>query len=186
MLKLRCGDFEIEFSDQTNHTFGSADNLRRYERESYVGTDGYIVSQHAVVVKQDGEEIASHILAAGGGGTGIGERSALTHENQVILAIGDHLCALEVPSLDVIWRTQVDDATCFGVHLPPRRDCLISHGELSISRLDFGGNMVWQSYGADIFTGELQTFENHIEVVDWNGWRYSFDSESGTSVLLKK
>lgn len=184
MLLLKFAEFQIEISNQLNHTFGSVDNVRRFDRETYVGSEGYISSQHAVVVKQNEEEIASHIFAADGGASGIHDHSALIHQNRLLLAVGNHLCALEIPSLDVIWKTQVDWATCFGVHLPPRRDCLISHGELDISRLSFDGKIEWQSGGADIFTGGLQTFEDHIEVEDWNGQRGRFDIKNGKSELI--
>jgi hypothetical protein len=184
MLYFKFAKFQIEISNQLNHSCGSVDNVRRFDRETYLGTDGHVSSQHAVVLKrdeEDEEEIASHLFAAHGGASGIHEHSAVIHNNRLLLAVGNRLCALEIPSLDVVWKTKVDMVTCFGVHLPPRCDCLISHGELDISHLDFDGKIEWQSGGADIFTGDFEIFENHIEAEDWNGQRYHFDIKNGKS-----
>lgn len=184
MLKLHCGAFEITVANDSNYTFGSVDNARHYARETYLGVEGYISSQHAVIVIRDDEEVTSHLLAAEGGGTGINEHSALIYDNHLFVAVSSCLCALQIPSLDLIWKAKVDFGTCFGVHLPPQKDGLISHGELEISRVSFDGKIEWQSSGADIFTGDFQVFENCIEAEDWNGWRYRFDMKTGDSELL--
>jgi hypothetical protein len=183
MLPLRYGDFEVVVSDQAGHKPGSADNLRRFDRETCLSDDYYLSSHHAVVVSRDDEEIASRLLSSFGF-SGIYDHSALIHEDRLILTVGNCLFALEIPTLNLVWKTQVDYGACFGVHLPPSRDCLISHGEQEISRLDFDGQIEWQSSGADIFTGSFGIFENHIDAVDFNGWRYRIDVKTGKTKVI--
>jgi hypothetical protein len=91
---------------------------------------------------------------------------------------------LSIPELDLLWQTQADQITCFGLYA--YNDTYIVHGELGISRLDKDGKILWQKTGADIFTtleGEniFEIADSYILVKDWEHRLYKFDFD-GNSV----
>jgi len=75
--------------------------------------------------------------------------------------------------------TEVDFATCFGIHLSSDGQVLISHGELSISRLAENGDVVWERCGRDIFTGQLEMHTTSVQVRDFDDKSYRFDLATG-------
>ena len=62
---------------------------------------------------------------------------------------------VELPALTTRWVRQVDEATCFGVHICPDCRSLVSRGEIQISRITLAGDTLWRGGGPDIFTGDL-------------------------------
>ena len=88
------------------------------------------------------------------------------------------LFCLSIPTLELLWRCQGDEATCFEVF--SYKDSYIVHGEVQISRIDRDGNIKWQRSGADIFTTPegLDTFiinHDYILATDWEYRRYKFN-----------
>jgi len=179
MLKLIAGNHEIAVDNDDTYTPGSADNRLTYDHVYHLGPDSYVTSQHSVRVTGEDGEATSCVLTAGGGASGIHEHSAIILDSACFIAVGPFVASLSLPALDLMWSTQTDDATCFGIHKPPTHNCLISHGELLIARLTLTGTMVWQAGGADIFTNGCTVHESSIEAVDFYDRRYSFDIETG-------
>ena len=180
LMLIPHGEYLLRIVNDPNYTLRSVDNLRNYERVSCLGEGGsYLSSGHAVVVERDEEEIASHLLVADGGASGVHPHCALVHNRRVYLAVGRWICALEIPTLELVWKTQVDWATCFGVYISEKHECLISHGELQIARLEWDGEIRWQSSGADIFTGAFSLRADEVEAEDFYGQRYRFSIQNG-------
>ena len=179
MLKLLAGNHEIAVDNDDSYTPGSADNQHTYDHAYHLGPDSYVSSRHSIRVTGEDRAVTSCILTAGGGASGIHEHSAIIFDSACFIAIGPFIASLSLPTLDLIWSTQTDDATCFGIHKPPTHNCLISHGELLIARLPLTGTIVWQAGGADIFTNGCTVHENSIEAVDFYDRTYSFDIETG-------
>lgn len=118
------------------------------------------------------------ILSAGGGCSSANDRSALVLDAALFVAIGDSVVALRIDRGDVAWTRAADAATVFGLHTTLRREALIVHGELAISRWTPGGVREWERSGRDIFTGGLSVTPAGIEVFDFNDGRYLL-SEAG-------
>src|SRR5262249_18552 len=78
--------------------------------------------------------------------------SAVIVKGGCVVGVGDMLCSLSLPTLDLRWATKVDTATCFGVYYCPQHDCLLSHGESEIARVSISGQIVWSAGGKDIFS----------------------------------
>jgi hypothetical protein len=173
---------ELSFLNDPLHTRRSVDNLRVYKKEHLLGEDGY--SRHAVIVEQKEREIASCIIFADGGATIIHERSAVILNDTCFLAAGAYVCALTIPTLDLLWRTQTDEATCFGIYHSPKHQCLISHGEISITRLDYSGWIAWSRSGRDIFSEGFTLNEDHAEAIDFNHTKYRFDLATGHGTII--
>ncbi|WDD91209.1 hypothetical protein Bsp3421_001111 [Burkholderia sp. FERM BP-3421] len=157
------------------YSFGSADNARTYPIEVRL-LAGHPTSAHAVVLDGRG----AMIVGAGGGCSAVHARSAVAIDDRLYLAVGDHIACLSL-SLPhrLVWATQVDVATCFGILWDGTRAVLISHGELEIARLSLQGEVMWTTSGADIFTGVCSLQPDHVAVVDFNETHYRLDYETG-------
>lgn len=180
MVTLRWQSHEIEIRVDPTYSPGSVDNLRTYNREVSLGAPGeQLGSRYGVTVATDGQEIASCIVLGAGGSTTVHERTAVVSGGRLFLAIGNHVCAFKLPSLEHEWDLETDAATCFGVVAVAGQDALISHGELEIMRLSLDGAVVWRQAGRDIFTGELTIDTTGVQVTDWNGDRYRYNVATG-------
>lgn len=136
-------------------------------------------SRHVLTCREaDGTEHTC-VLLASAGATGVHTHSLAVVEGHCFVAVGDHVCALTLPSLALSWATEVDWATCFGIYSSPRHRCLISHGELSVARVSLAGAIEWSAGGSAIFTEGFRLDEDVIEVIDFGGCAYRFDVRTG-------
>jgi len=155
----------------------SADNKHSYDRV-YRFAD-HQSSVHGVKVFADGDLLASAVLIAGGGASGIHDHSALAGPKIIYIAVGDHVVCLSLPTLELAWATKTDQATCFGVHAISGSSDVLSHGELEIARVSDTGRILWSNSGKDIVTGEVSIHDHAVKAVDFEGKSYAFDLLTG-------
>jgi hypothetical protein len=121
--------------------------------------------------------VSTAVIGAAGGGTGIHETSYIVKKDRIVICCSDSIFCLSLPSLQLLWRTKADSATCFQVYA--FQSGYVIHGELQISRLNEHGLVLWQRGGADIFTsvegGLFELTEHCIIVRDWQNRLYKFD-----------
>jgi hypothetical protein len=164
----------------------SAESLREYEHEiDLTGEPFLLSSSHGLKVEKDGRILSSLLLLAVGGASGVHPHSAFLHGDRCIVAVGNQVCALQLPELTMIWKTEVDWATCFGVFHSLKHECYISHGEGEIARLDYNGQIEWTQGGPDIFTGDLELLDDRVEVFDFNGTKFVFAIGDGKLLSFK-
>lgn len=168
----------VELINERAYTFGSVDNVRRYKFEKHFDKEYLSSSIHGVLL--NGEPLA--VFGSSGGGTGIHEHSALLMNDDLYLAVGNHLVCMALQPFKLKWDIQPDEATCFGICYKPRHSALLSHGELEIVRLSTDGKVLWHSSGADIFTGKFELLPEYIQVIDFNGKVYRFSYDNGYEV----
>lgn len=188
MLRLPFRQFEILVDNDSAYLFDTSDSPRNYKRSYRLDDEPYRPSSlHSVrIVSTDDEsEIASCILGAAGGATGIHEHWAVIQGDSLIIAVGPFLVALHLPTLELNWKTKTDQATCFGVYNSPANGCYISHGEMEIARVSYGGEIEWTQGGADIFTNGFTLSENCVTAVDWNQNVYVWDIKTGEPVTIR-
>lgn len=188
-LTIPYQDYEVvliaESPDIPRYDPRSADNACTPEQEYFFGDEGYQPrSRHRVSVRQSDRTIASRVLLAVGGATGVHAHSAFVRGDTCFVAVGPFVCALELPTLRLLWHTRVDSATCFGIYDAPGYESIISHGELEIARLSYSGELRWTAGGRDIFTEGFELHERHAEAVDFYGTRYRFELEEGRSQIV--
>jgi hypothetical protein len=149
MNRHQYKDFIIELLDDPTYKVGSADNKFNYSK-FFFGDGGqeYPTSKHGVKVYQDYEIIDSCIIIGSGGATGINQNSSLLDNSQLLVCCCDTVFCLTLPYLDLKWKTQADQATCFQIF--KQQDDYIVHGELQVVKLDRDGNKKWVFGGADI------------------------------------
>jgi len=171
--------YELELINEPTYTPGSTDKLRPYSREYDFAAAEYPNSRHGLVLREGGIVRQSCILLASGGASGIHEHSAIMVGSTCFVAVGDTLCGLALPSLDLLWHRQVDTATCFGVYFSAKHDCLISHGELEIARVSLSGEILWSLGGADIFSEGCELHSDYVEAIDFNRTVYRIAIATG-------
>ncbi|MBW8864150.1 MAG: hypothetical protein JF609_04355 [Verrucomicrobia bacterium] len=180
VLKLAFEQYTIVLEDDHNYSVNSADNTRSYSQHHQLTDGGYqFSSKHSVSLFRDNEPVNSCIVLAEGGASGIHPHSAAIHRECCFIAVGPMIGCLKLPTLDLVWKTKVDLATCFGIHHSVKHSCLISHGECDIARLDYDGKIVWSHGGKDIFTEGFSISEDFVTATDFNWERYRFDIGTG-------
>lgn len=184
MQSLTVGDYRLDITNDPPHFDGSADNLHSYDILHSLDGDAVTpTSRHALRLFRNDEQIRSCLLSAGRGASGVHENTVLIHDCNCIIAVGPFIASVAVPSLELNWATQTDDASCFGVYESPNHKCLLSHGELLIARVTHSGTIVWQTGGADIFTNGFQIDGDVIRVTDFYDRNYTLDIETGREIV---
>ncbi|NQU53914.1 MAG: hypothetical protein HQ522_15400 [Bacteroidetes bacterium] len=127
---------------------------------------------------ESGIELNSSIIGAEGGATVLHKTSQIIEKNRILICCGDSVFCLDLPKLNLNWKTKVDEITAFEMF--KINDGFIIHGEIEISRIDNHGNIVWQNAGADIFvTPEgkdgFEIKDHFIKVKDWENRIYKWD-----------
>ncbi len=152
--------------------------MRRYKFEKHFDKEYVPSPTHGVLL--NGEPLV--VLGSSGGGTGIHEHSAILLNDDIYLAVGNHLVCMALQPYKLKWETQPDEATCFGIYYEPGHSALLSHGELEIVRLSTDGEILWRSSGADIFTGKFELAPEYIQVTDFNSKVYRFSYDNGDEI----
>lgn len=141
------------------------------------------ISKHAIVIYRNDIIVASAMLLAVAGATSVTSDAVLIDHDNLITRCCNTVFSLTLPELELNWMTEVDWATCFSIH--KYNDTFITHGEMSVARIDRNGNKLWSYTGADIFVclDEGNAFEMHdnfIELMDFNGSSYKIDYDGKT------
>lgn len=175
-ITLAEGALEVELWRDPTYTPGSADNVHRYGREIVMGGRGWATGVEARV---DGRVSASTVLLCDHGCPAVNDRDVLLRDGTLFVALCDHVAALSLPSLEMRWMADLDDACLFGLMEIDGADALLAHGELWITRLGLDGRIQWRHGGADIFTGGCWMDGDAVVAVDWNGTEYRWRLSDG-------
>jgi len=189
-VTLQHNDLTIELFDDSSYVVNSIDSPTQYDiiynGDNYDDLD--FPTRHAIKVFESQQLIKSAILLGAGGATGISSDAAFVDNENLIIRCSNQVFNLTLPELSKNWRVKPDSATCFSIH--KYQDTYIVHGEMSISRIDRMGKILWNYGGADIFVClyEGTPFEMHkdfISMTDFNGSKYKIDYE-GNSISYEE
>lgn len=150
MNKYQYKDLTIKVLDEPTYKFDSTDNKFVYSK-TYFGDNAeqYPTSKHGIKIYRDDQIIDSCILIGSGGSTGVHQNSSLIDNDRLLICCCNTVFSLTIPSLELKWKTQADQATCFQIF--KQQDEYIIHGELQVTKLNKDGNKIWEFGGADIF-----------------------------------
>ena len=178
MKHYQTEKYRIEIYD--DHTFieGSTDNFTQYDLIYFDEAEYIFPSVFGIKVFEENSLLKSAVIGSIGGGKSIHETSTILESDRLLVCCSDTIFCLSIPDLNLLWRTQADQATCFEIY--KYQDSYIIHGEIEISRLDKNGKILWQQSGADIFTtikgtGDFELTHNRIIATDWQNGKYFFD-----------
>lgn len=165
--------------DEPTYKFDSTDNKFVYAKH-YFGDSAteYPTSKHGLKIYQEDKIIDSCILIGSGGATSIHKNSSLLDNDQLLICCSDSIFCLTLPNLELKWKIQADQATCFQIF--KQQEEYIIHGELQITKLDKGGNKKWEFGGADIFVSidneeEFKIENDGILFTDFSNTKYKID-----------
>lgn len=186
-MKVNYKNFEIEIADDPTYTLKSVDNLRIYDKiytEIENQDDRYNPScRHAIIIKRFGEEISTAIICEIGGSTGISKNSFIIEDDKIWLCACNKIYCLEIPSLELKWKKEVDYFTNFSIYKV--EEDFIIHGELEIYRISKEGEIIWSYGGRDIWVNtedkpEFTIENNFIRLFDFESNEYiiNFDGET--------
>lgn len=171
----------IEVIDEPTYKFGSTDNNFNFSKHYFGdGATEYLSSKHGIKIYQDGQIIESCIIIGSGGATDVHQNSSLLDKDQLIICCSDTIFCLTLPDLELKWKTQTDQVTCFQIF--KKQDDYIIHGELQVVKLDKDGKIKWEFGGADIFVSidneeEFKIENDGILLTDFAKTKYKIDFE---------
>lgn len=169
----------IDVLDEQAYRFGSADNNFNYSKHHFGdGAKEYPTSKHGVKIYRDDQIIDSCIIIGSGGATGVYQNSSLVDNDRLVMCCCDTVFSLTLPDLELKWKTQADQATCFQVF--KQQNDYIIHGEHQVTKLDKDGNKEWEFGGADIFVSmdneeEFKIESDGILLIDFAKTTYKID-----------
>ena len=171
-------DFTLLIYSDKFYNANSKDNTNSYKFDYRITTKYQYSTAYGIKIFKNDKLIESAIIASDGGSTGLYENSIIIESNRFLITCGDYIYCIEIPSLRLIWKTQADDFTCFDI-FSFQKDYFV-RGELNISRLNYNGEILWQTGGKEIFVNiegkkEFTLKENHIEAIDFDSNIYKID-----------
>lgn len=132
-----------------------------------------------IEVRVNGRVASSAVVLAEMGCPGVSGSNSVLRGDTLLVAMAAKVVALAVPSLEVRWMTDLDDACLFGLMEFGDDDAVLVHGELTITRLGMDGGIQWQRAGWDIFTGGCRIEGEEVVAVDWNEATYRWRLSDG-------
>ena len=175
---FKTENYTIIIVEKSNYNPSSTDNVVSFKNKYAVNTDALLPSQFAISVLKGETQLESALIAAEGGTTSIHKTSQVVEQNKLLICCGDTVFCLAIPSLQLHWKTKVDEVTAFEIY--KIKNGYIIHGELTISRIDKNGKIHWQKSGSDIFTtldgkDDFSIKEGVIHAKDWQNRTYKWD-----------
>lgn len=178
-MKIHTNQYLIQLSEESNYSKDSADNNFTFHNHYFNHEEYECNTQIGIKIYEKEHLLTSAIICSHGGGAGIHETSQIIDNEKIVICCANQVFNLSIPNLQLNWKVQADDTTCFEI-FKLNQDFII-HSELTISRISSQGEIVWQKSGADIFTtidGKEDNFkvtDNYIFATDWENNKYQFD-----------
>ena len=185
-MRFDLGQYQIQIEIDSLYDSHSTDNQTIYTKQYLLGEES-IVTQIGIRIFEYENEISSCIIGAEGGATTIHENSQIVENNKILICCNDSVFCLEIPTLNLSWKKEVDKTTAFQI-FKHDKDYII-HGEFEITRIDEKGNIKWQNNGIDIFVSQnekndFEISEKNIKAVDYeNRMELSFSNIGMTGGL---
>lgn len=181
MVKLNYKNYQIEVFNDSTYTINSVDNTNVYDTVFFQGkkdkTAFSPTSKCGIIIKKSDTKIASVIICESGGATAITDKSFIIEDDKIWICVCNKVYCLEIPSLELIWRKEIDFITNFSIHKV--QEDFIIHGELEIKRITKNGEAIWSFGGRDIWVNLEDKTEFNIE----NNQIHLFDFESNEYIL---
>lgn len=182
VLRLDHNEYIVHIKNETINSYSDialSAAYRSYHLRYFLGEMRDVSTVHSVHCGEP--TLNSCLLLASDGQTTVHANSGLLHNDRCLVAVSSSLVCLQLPDLNIVWQTKVDAATCFGIYHLPHYDSYLSHGELTIARIAYDGDIVWACGGKDIFTDGVNIYEDYIDAVDFNNEKYRIDLLTGYS-----
>lgn len=150
-MNIEYKDYVIEIIDETYYSLNSTDNTYNYEKIFIVGNETDYSTKYGIRIKNSEDEIIRDcLLVCGkGAGTSVCKETCVIDGETAFICISNVVVSLSLIGLQLNWYKEVDFATAFGIY--KMNEDFIIHGEMSITRINKNGEIIWQQSGSDIF-----------------------------------
>lgn len=177
-MKFEIGKYQVEIITESDYNPDSKDNMANYEKEYLTDSDYNLPTKFGIKLLESGIQLNTAIIGAEGGASGLHETSQIIENNRVLICCSDTVFCLDIPTLNLNWKTKTDEFTSFEIYKIDNG--YIIHGELEITRIDNNGKIIWKNGGTDIFvtqdgTDDFRIKDNYIRVTDWENRIYKWD-----------
>ncbi|WP_276166497.1 hypothetical protein [Zobellia alginiliquefaciens] len=177
-MTFEIGKYIVKLLNESDFQIGSKDNNIEYRKSFFTESDFILATKFGIQILENGLESQNAIIGAEGGASGLHETSQIIEKERILVCCGDTIFCLGIPDLNLIWKSKVDEFTCFEIF--KIENGYIVHGEMEISRIDDDGQIVWKNGGADIFvsadkTDDFEISDNYIKALDWDKKVYKWD-----------
>ena len=97
--------------------------------------------------------------------------------DKLIIALYQDLVCFKIPELTIEWHLELDEMPIY--EFLDIEDDILLRGELQIFRINMNGEIIWSTYGEDIWVNiegkpEMQIVNDHLILTDFNGQEYRF------------
>ncbi len=172
-MVLRYIDYDIELINEDSYFIGSSGNSNQYDFE-YEGKPNS-TTKCGVALKQNGKVIKSALLFGNEKQTVIHSKSAIVFDDMLILCVSNSVFCLYLPTLKLRWVKEIDAVAC--LQLFKTSESYLVHGDLSICRIEFTGDIIWRYTNEDIFVfkkapNNVELTAKGIEITSWNSKEY--------------
>lgn len=179
MLKLPSPPYTLEFINECDPADTGRPDSMIYERYYTLNTQNVSGCRFGVRVKLGSDLQASCLVMSNGAMFKIDSDSVIVYRQRCVLAVGPHVAALSVPSLDLVWSCEVAWFGIVGIYYLPSIDSIVVHGETEVARLSMEGVLLWNHAAADLLTNGFEIREGYVHAVDWDNREYKIDLETG-------
>ena len=177
-MTFEIGKYQVELLNESDYNPDSNDNLNKYLKNYLTESDFKLPTKIGVKILENGTEINSAIIGAENGATALHETSQIIESNRILICCCDSVFCLDLPTLNLIWKTKVDLISAFEIF--KIENGYIIHGELEITRIDNYGKIIWQNGGTDIFVSQngnnnFEVQDNFVKAIDWDNRIYKWN-----------
>ena len=177
-MTFEIGKYQVELLNESDYNPDSNDNLNKYLNNYLSESDFKLPTKIGIKILENGTEINSAIIGAENGATALHKTSQIIESNRILICCCDSVFCLDLPTLNLNWKTKVDIATAFEI-FKIENDFII-HGELEITRINNDGKIIWQNGGADIFVSQngkddFEVKDNFVKATDWDNRIYKWN-----------
>ena len=164
----------------------SADNVHCYDEVQTLGdvsTFGADIKLGIRLERTDGSSRSCILFADCSYGAPAVKPTQIVIVGQTLhIALGDFVVAIDLADLSRLWMVHVLTGACFGIYHSSTYDCIIAHGDPSITRIALNGMICWTVVVAETLTDTFVMSADSITVQDWDGVEHRLDIESGTEI----
>jgi hypothetical protein len=177
-MTFEIGKYQVKIINESDYNPDSKYNTNHYEKKYLTESDYNLPTKFGIKIFENGIELNSTIIGAEGGASGLHKTSQITETNRILICCSDSVFCLDLPTLNLNWKSKVDEATAFEIFRIDNG--YIIHGELEIIRIDDNGNIIWKNGGADIFVTpdgkeDFEIKDNFIKATDWENRTYKWN-----------
>jgi hypothetical protein len=177
-MTFEIGTYQVELLNESDYNADSNDNQNKYLKNYLTESDFKLPTKIGIKILENGAELNSAIIGSEGGATGLHKTSQIVESNRILICCCDSVFCLDLPTLNLNWKTKVDIATAF--EIIKIENGFIIHGELEITRIDNEGKVIWQKGGADIFVSQngnddFEVKDNFVKATDWDNRTYKWN-----------